>query len=99
MWSYGDGVTPTEVMRVGPDNVLRLFDRNVTNGNAVIEINPGNSDSMAYVAPFIMIGGDEVLTVANSPSLLADDFVTRYANNQSSQDSVLSWRVFSTGLA
>jgi len=86
MWSYGDGVTPTEVMRLGPDNVLRLFDRNVTTGDAVIVIDPGNSGT---TAPSIMIGGDEVLTVANSPSLLANHFVIRYSSGRSSHEAFL----------
>lgn len=55
----------------------------------MIVIDPGNSDPATHAAASILIAGEEALTVANSPALLADHFVFRSSNNSGSQDSLL----------
>lgn len=86
VWSYG--ATPRDVMSLDSANVLSLYDLGAS-VNPAIELDPGNSDPMAYVAPSIMIGNSDVLTVANSPTLLSSGFVTRTSNNLGSQESFL----------
>jgi hypothetical protein len=86
VWSYGS--PPTEVMALGPDNALSLYDLGPT-GDAAIVLNPGNPDAVPAIPPSITLGVNEVLTVANSPSLLCGDFVIRSSNNDGSNDSFL----------
>lgn len=88
VWSYG--TTPTDVMSLDSANILSLYDLGALSVNPAIVLDPGDPDATpAAIPPSILIGGDQALTVANSPTLLASDFVTRTSNNLGSQESFL----------
>ncbi len=88
-WVWSHGTTPSDVMSLDASNILSLYDLGAASANPSIILNPGNPDATPAIPASINVGGNEVLTVANSPSLLAGEFVVRNSNNAGSGDSFL----------
>lgn len=88
-WAWSYGATPTDVMSLDVNHVLNLYDLGATSVYPAIVLNPGDPDADPVVAPYIMIGGSEVITAANGVGLLGSSFVARNLENLGSADSFL----------
>lgn len=69
-WVWSHGATPTDVMSLDTNNNLSLYDLGTTSVNPSIILRPGNPLSSPVILPSIMIGGNPVITSANTASIL-----------------------------